>query len=105
MALDFDVARGLDVRKFEILSGLAGTILAPATANLTLDGLPCKALTITVESGDVRWRCDGGAPSAADADGHFVSGPETFSLGNPGNVNRLQFYVIADADIGVSFAF
>jgi hypothetical protein len=105
MALEFAVGHGIDVRKFEILAGAAGAVIAPTAANLTLGGLPCKTITITVESGDVRYRMDGGVPSVAIGDGHLVEGPSTFAVGNPGNVNRLQFYVIADAVIALSFGF
>jgi hypothetical protein len=105
MSMDFHVGDGIDVRKFETLTGLAGAVVAPSAANLTLDGLPCKTITVTVESGDVRWKVDGGVPSVAAGDGHLAEGPASFSVGNPGNVNRLQFYVIADAVIALSFGF
>lgn len=105
MALDFNVGSGIDVRKFELLTIAAGNTGAPAAAYLTLGGLPCKTITITVETGDVRWRIDGGAPSAAVGDGHLAESPITFAVGNPGNVNRLQFYAITNAVIALSFGF
>lgn len=105
MSMDFHVGDGIDVRKFETLTIAAGATGAPAAANLTLDGLPCKTITITVETGDVRWRIDGGVPSAVVGNGHLAEGPVTFAVGNPGNVNRLQFYAIVDAVIALSFGF
>lgn len=104
--MDLDLRFTPDVTKFETMTIAAGATGSPAAANLVDgNGLPCKTITITVETGDVRWRVDGGTPTAAVGDGHYVLGPSSFAIGGTGIVGRLIFYAIADAKIALSFGY
>lgn len=104
--MDLDLRLTPDVTKFETLADTAGNVIAPTGANLRdLNGLPCRTITVTVEIGTVRYRIDGGSPSATPGDGHQVDAGQSFAVGGVGACSRLQFYVVADATLALSFGF
>ena len=103
--MDLDLRNTPDVQKFETVSGAAGNTISPSGANLTLDGLPCRTLSVTVESGEIRYRIDGGAPGAAVGNGHRVTAGQSFTVGGTGVCSRFSCYVVADVVMAVSFGF
>lgn len=104
--MDIDLRNTPDVSKFETLTGAALATISPAAANLRdANGLPCRTITVTLEVGEVRYRIDGGAPGAAAGAGHRVLAGQSFAVGGTGSCSRLQFYVVVDATLALSFGY